>query len=47
MAKQEETTRAAWTVLPNVSPGKADAVAFLQKFGKPNNTLLVGTFEIS
>lgn len=39
MAKQEGTRRVAWTVLPDVSPGRADAVAFLQTFVKPHTRL--------
>lgn len=39
MAKQPGTRKLAWSLFPNISPGKADAVAFLQSFVKPHTRL--------
>lgn len=39
MGKQEGTRKLGWNLLPHTSPGKADAVAFLQTFVKPHTKL--------
>ena len=39
MAKQEGTRKIAFHTLPHTSPGKEDAVAFLQSFVKPHTRL--------